>query len=118
MSTDYEDGDDEAQGFARHRQGHRIPLTPVPREQRTKLLLGRSYAAHAAQIAREDHNRIDKTLRVGLIGGLDGAEIARKVIGNANLNGTDGETEVTRQRVARLGLAAIRPPIHRKRRGE
>ena len=83
-----------------------------------QLITGRSYAAHAARIARDDHNRIDKAIRVGLIGGLDSAEIARKVIGNANVNGNDGETEVTRQRVARLGLAAIRPrkKSHAKRR--
>ena len=83
-----------------------------------QLITGRSYAAHAARIARDDHNRIDKAIRVGLIGGLDSAEIARKVIGNANLNGTDGETEVTRRKVARLGLAAIKPPNHRKKKNK
>ena len=69
---------------------------------------GRSYAAHAARIARDDHNRIDKTLRSELIAGKDSQEIARKIIGNARLNGVDGVTEITRQQIARLGVSAIR----------
>jgi hypothetical protein len=70
----------------------------------------RTLAEHAAIIARADVNRIDTAIRSGLSAGFSSTDIARRVVGSASLNGTDGSTEMTRQHIARLGLAVISTP--------
>ena len=79
---------------------------------------GFSLAQWAAYFAADDAVRIDGAVRGGVLSGLGGPEIARKVVGSANMNGIDGQTEITRRKIARLGVAEIRPPIRRKKRGD
>lgn len=100
----------ESDAWLRHR-AKQIPAKVL----RTPTVLGRSYAQWAKILLADDLSRIDNAIRIGLTEGFDNAEIARKVVGSISLNGVDGTTEITRQRIARLGYAAIKPPNHRKR---
>lgn len=78
-----------------------------PNEPRDTIR-GRSLAAWGSALAKDEKNRIDSAVRSGVIGGLDNTEIARKVVGSAGMRGVDGVTEVTRQKIANLGRAAVR----------
>ena len=79
---------------------------------------GYSLAQWAAYFAADDAARIDGTIRAGVLSGQGASEIARKVVGSANMNGIDGQTEITRRKIARLGVAAIKPPKVRRKRGD
>ena len=57
---------------------------------------------------REDLKAIEGAIRTGLLGGADSAQIARRVVGSAKLNGTDGTTEQTRHKIAHLARAAMK----------
>jgi hypothetical protein len=72
-----------------------------------KQIRGMTVAEWAHHFAQLDRARIDMAIRGGLIAGLDNTEIARKVVGSMELNGSDGVTEITRQGIARLGQVAI-----------
>ena len=69
---------------------------------------GYSLAQWAAYFAADDIARIDGAVRGGVLSGLNNAEIAAKVIGTTSLDGMDGQTEITRQRIARLGVSEIK----------
>lgn len=95
----------EADGFNRRRQQH---------VYRPKMIGGANLSQWAIHLLADDLKRIDNAIKTGLIAGLDNTEVARKVIGSMSLDGIDGAVEVTRQKIARLGLSAIKP--RRKRR--
>jgi hypothetical protein len=86
-------------------------------ELKNPEIKGRSLAQWASWIAATDQKVVDNAIKIGLTGGLDNTEIARKVIGSLELRGADGATEVTRQHIIRIGRAAIKPLIHRRTRG-
>lgn len=73
-----------------------------------------SLAKWAAYFAQQDIKAIDAAIRAGLINGEDNTEIARKVVGSMALNGVDGVTEFTRNKIAHLGRAAIKAFNQRK----
>ena len=75
---------------------------------------GYTLAQWAAYFAADDANRIDSAIRGGVLSGLGGAEIGHKVVGSAKLNGIDGQTEITRRKIARLGVAEIKPPKRKR----
>ena len=79
---------------------------------------GYSLAQWAAYFAADDAARIDGTIRAGVLSGQGAPEIARKVVGSANMNGIDGQTEITRRKIARLGVAEIKRRKLRKKRGD
>ena len=93
----------EATAFAAHRHHARIPYgakqapaTPI------------DYNLVAQVLLKDDLKRIDTTIRGSVGLGADPKAIARRVVGSAGLDGMDGATETTRQKIARLGLAAIK----------
>ena len=69
---------------------------------------GYSLAKWAAYFAADDIARIDGAVRGGVLSGLNNTAIAAKVIGTTSLDGMDGQTEITRQRIARLGVSKIK----------
>lgn len=73
-----------------------------------------SFSAWAAYFSREDHRAISAAIQAGLSEGLDSTEIARRVVGSLAMNGVDGVTEYTRNKIAHLGRAAIRSANLRK----
>lgn len=72
------------------------------------MVAGQTLSAWASKIANSDADRIDKTIRTGLIAGHDNAEIARRVVGSLAQNGADGITEITRKQITMLGRTALR----------
>lgn len=73
-----------------------------------RTVSGHSIAQWAAALAHDDLNRIDTTIRRGLLQGHDSREIARDVIGSAQRQGRDGATEKTRQRIIALGRVSLK----------
>lgn len=61
-----------------------------------------------ARLIAEDVNHVDTLIRSGLQAGLSGSAIAQSVTGTMLLDGMDGATEMTRQKIARMGLAIIK----------
>lgn len=78
------------------------------------MVLDTSLAKWAAYFAAIDLKAIDAAIRAGLISGEDNTEIARRVVGSMALNGVDGVTEYTRNKIAHLGRAAIKSANLRK----
>lgn len=79
---------------------------------------GYSLAQWAAYFAADDAARIDGAVRGGVLSGLDSTEIGRKVVGSTDLRGMDGQTEITRRKIARLGAAEIKARNLRKNKNE
>jgi hypothetical protein len=67
-----------------------------------------NYAKIAANLARADAQRIEQTVKVGVLGGLSPAEIAAAVTGTMAMNGNDGITAVTRNHMMILARKVIR----------
>lgn len=78
------------------------------------LIGGHSLAGWAIVLTQRDLARIDNAIRTGLISGLDSAQIARTVIGSADMRGVDGVTEITRKEIDRLRLASLLRGPHGK----
>lgn len=63
---------------------------------------GVSYARWAKYFVNDEVGRIDTALKTGLMRGFDSLILARMVVGSAGVNGIDGVTEVTRQKIRNL----------------
>ena len=70
-----------------------------------KKIFGNSLGAYCKAFAAADEKRIRLAIQNALMSGLDAQEVARKVIGSADLNGTDGATAQTRSQI--LALAGL-----------
>lgn len=73
-----------------------------------KPILDRTLATWASAFAKDDLASIRQAIQTGLAEGIDSTEIARKVVGTMGLNGVDGITEMTRHKIAHLGVVAVR----------
>ncbi len=69
---------------------------------------GQTLDAWERMIAAHDARLIRSALSIGLTAGDDNTDIAHRVIGSRRLNGVDGVTEITRQRIRRLGAAMLK----------
>lgn len=61
----------------------------------------------ADSIASADIDRILSQIRIGMVQGETGPEIARRIVGSASLEGVDGVTEITRRNAAALTRTAV-----------
>ncbi len=68
---------------------------------------GRVLRQWAKDIAADDIKRIESAIQVGMIQGETSQQIASRVVGSARLKGTDGVTEITRQRATALARTAV-----------
>jgi hypothetical protein len=93
----------EATAFASHRHHARIPYGAT---QKPDAPIDYNLAAQV--LLKDDLTRIKTIVRAGIAAGVDPQSIGRRVTGSAGLDGMDGVTETTRQKIARLGLAAIK----------
>ena len=93
--------------FAVHRTKHRKPYGKEQLPKPPKGVAGGSFAHWAQVLLHGDLQRIGSAIRNGLIAGKDGATIGRMVVGSMGVNGVDGVTEITRHKIARLGLRAM-----------
>lgn len=81
--------------------------TPAPQTIRAAATArpfeGKTLRKWAQSIAQADLNRIAEQIRIGVVQGESGADIARRIVGRARLRGTDGVTQLTRR--AAQGIA-------------
>lgn len=68
---------------------------------------GRTLSQWASKIKRDDINRIDSQIKIGLVQGETGPQIARRVVGTARLRGTDGVTQITRRNAIDITRTAV-----------
>lgn len=85
----------------------RIAFLIDPAPQRIRIY-GASLAVWAKAIIAQDYARILSALNVGLSAGESNTEIAHRVVGSLDMNGTNGMTEVTRQHILSLGKGYLR----------
>jgi hypothetical protein len=78
-------------------------------------ILDVSIAVWAGYFTKLDYQAIALGIQAALADGLDNMEMARKIVGTALLNGTDGVTEQTRFKFAHLARASIKASNYRKR---
>lgn len=77
---------------------------------------GRTLKEWARSIAVEDLRRIENAVRVGMVQGESSAEIARRVVGSANLRGVDGVTQITRRGAEAITRTAVNHVSNQARR--
>lgn len=68
---------------------------------------GRTMAQWADKVRRDDLERIESAVKVGLVQGESGQQIARRVVGTVGLSGRDGVTQVTRRQAAAITRTAV-----------
>lgn len=68
---------------------------------------GRILRKWADTVAAEDLRRIDSVVRLGMVAGESSADIARRVVGTAQLKGADGVTEISRRQAAAITRTAV-----------
>lgn len=61
----------------------------------------------AKNIEEADIQRILGQIRIGMLQGESSADIARRIVGSAQMKGTDGVTEITRRNAAALTRTAV-----------
>lgn len=68
---------------------------------------GKTLKDWADKLAADDIERIQDSIRIGMIRGLGSDDIARTIVGSASLAGEDGETEITRRGAQAIARTAI-----------
>jgi hypothetical protein len=69
---------------------------------------GYELATWARALCHNDVQRIKTAISIGLTAGEGNTDIAHRVLGSRRNNGTDGQTEVTRQQIYRLGHGLLK----------
>lgn len=92
-----------------------VPVTmdPVlPPAQRLRALVaerpfqGKLLAQHMRDLQRADVGRIDEQIRIGVVQGETGDQLARRVVGTVARSGTDGITQITRRNLQAITRTA------------
>lgn len=87
--------------------------TVIPENRLLKALVkehpfeGRVLSSWAKDIAATDIRRIEDQIKIGMVQGEDSKTIAKRVVGSANLKGTDGVTQITRANAQALTRTAV-----------
>lgn len=68
---------------------------------------GRTLSQWSSSIESTDLKRISDQIKIGMVQGQTSAEIARRVVGTAELKGKDGVTEITRRNADAITITAI-----------
>ena len=68
---------------------------------------GRTMKQWSSKIARDDLARIEQSIRMGMVQGETGPQIARRIVGTAALRGANGTTEITRRHAAAITRTAV-----------
>lgn len=68
---------------------------------------GRTLRQWARSLRAEDLRRIENQIRLGMVAGDTPAQIARRVVGTARLNGVDGVTQITRRNAEAITRTAV-----------
>lgn len=73
----------------------------------TKPFQGEVLSGWAKNIQRADLRRIEQQIRIGMVQGETGPQIARRIVGTARLAGANGVTEITRRNAAAITRTAV-----------
>ena len=73
----------------------------------TRPMQGRVMKSWSKDLAAIDIKRIEDQIRIGLLEGETGPQVARRVVGSAALAGTDGVTEITRRAANAITRTAV-----------
>ena len=74
---------------------------------KSKPFEGKTMEGWAKSIARADVQRIEAQIKIGMVQGETGPQIARRVVGSARLRGVNGVTEITRRQAAAISRTAV-----------
>lgn len=73
----------------------------------TSPFQGRTLSGWASSLEDSEVQRIEQQLRIGIVEGEAGPELARRIVGTASLKGADGVTEITRQAADSITRTAV-----------
>ncbi len=73
----------------------------------SKPFEGKTMLQWANSIARSDLARIEQSIRIGMVQGETGPQIARRIVGSKRLRGVNGTTEITRRHAAAITRTAV-----------
>ena len=73
----------------------------------SKPFEGKTMREWAKSIARADLSRIEQNIRIGMVQGETGPQIARRIVGTKALRGRNGTTEITRRQAAAITRTAV-----------
>ncbi len=73
----------------------------------SKPFEGKTMRTWANSIARSDLARIEQNIRIGMVQGETGPQIARRIVGTKSLRGVNGTTEITRRQAAAITRTAV-----------
>lgn len=68
---------------------------------------GQTLKEWASQLAEADQRRIMNEIRIGMVQGESINDIARRIVGSAQFNGTDGVTQITRNEAVSITRTAV-----------
>ncbi len=74
---------------------------------RSKPFQGKTMRGWANSIARADVKRIEDQIKIGMVQGETGPQIARRIVGSARLRGVNGVTEIARRQAAAITRTAV-----------
>jgi SPP1 gp7 family putative phage head morphogenesis protein len=73
----------------------------------SKPFEGQTMKQWADTIARADLTRIEQQIRIGMVQGETGPQIARRIVGTKRLRGVNGVTEITRRQAVAVTRTAV-----------
>ncbi len=73
----------------------------------SKPFEGKTMKQWAKSISRADLSRIEQNIRIGMVQGETGPQIARRIVGTKALRGRNGTTEITRRQAAAITRTAV-----------
>lgn len=94
-----------------------IPTTSTLRSiATTRPFQGRTLREWARSVRRADLQRIESQIKIGMVNGESGPQIARRIVGSARLRGRDGATEITRRQADAVTRTAVNAIANQARR--
>lgn len=83
------------------------PVSVLTSIVKSRPFEGRTLKEWASSLRRTDLQRIEDHIKIGVVQGETGQQIARRVVGTYNLKGADGVTEITRRDAASITRTAV-----------
>ncbi len=91
------------------------PVATIKAIVKTNPFEGRTLKQWADNIAEADIKRIMDQIKIGLVQGETGPQIARRIVGSAALKYTDGVTQISRKNAAAITRTAVNALMHAAR---
>ena len=92
------------------------PKLPTAEQMRAIVtshsFLGQTLSGHLRKIRQSDLDRLEAQVRIGLVQGETGQQIARRLVGTVRLRGANGTTAVTRHQATALARTSVSAIAH------